>query len=50
MPATASPWLPGAPTVTIGNMLALDNTCKLMCNWAGVIQVTNPGQTSTMVP
>ncbi|MEI9983591.1 MAG: hypothetical protein WDN69_10550 [Aliidongia sp.] len=21
-----------------------------MCNWAGVIQVVNPGQTSVMVP
>jgi Domain of unknown function (DUF4280) len=50
IPATAAPWAPGAPTVTIGGMPALDNSCKLMCNWAGVIQVTNPGQTSVMVP
>jgi len=50
VPATAAPWAPGAPTATIGGMAALDNNCKLMCNWAGVIQVTNPGQTSVMVP
>jgi hypothetical protein len=50
IPATASPWLPGAPTVTIGGMMALDNNCKLICNWGGVIQVASPGQTTTMVP
>jgi hypothetical protein len=50
IPATSAPWVPGAPTVTIGGMPALDNNCKLMCNWAGVIQVVNPGQTSVMVP
>jgi len=50
VPATSAPWAPGAPTATIGGMPALDNNCKLMCNWAGVIQVVNPGQTSVMVP
>ena len=50
IPATSAPWVPGAPTATIGGMPALDNTCKLMCNWAGVIQVTNPGQATVMVP
>src|ERR1700735_4045149 len=38
IPATAAPWAPGAPTVTIGGMAALDNSCKLMSNRAGVIQ------------
>jgi len=50
IPATAAPWAPGAPTATIGGSPALDNNCKLMCNWGGVIQVTNPGQSSVMVP
>jgi hypothetical protein len=31
-------------------MPALNNTSKLMCNWAGVIQVVSPGQFTTMVP
>jgi len=44
VPATAAPWMPGIPTVLIGGMPAVDNTCKLMCNWGGVIQVVNPGQ------
>ncbi|RPI69230.1 MAG: DUF4280 domain-containing protein, partial [Geobacteraceae bacterium] len=33
-----------------GNMPALDNTCKLMCNWAGVIQVMYPGQVTERIP
>lgn len=45
VPNTAvGPWAPGSPTVLNANMPALNNTCKLMCMWAGVIQVTNPGQ------
>ncbi len=50
IPATAAPWVPGAPTVLIGGMPALDNNCKLMCNWAGVIQVVSPGETTVMIP
>lgn len=50
IPATSSPWIPGAPTVLLGNQPALDNTCKLMCNWAGVIQVTVPGQMTEQIP
>jgi hypothetical protein len=44
VPVTAAPWAPGSPKVTIGKMPAVDNTCKLMCNWGGVIQVVSPGQ------
>jgi len=34
--------LAGSPT--------LDNNCKLMCAWAGVIQVVSPGQVTVQVP
>lgn len=44
IPATAAPWIPGVPTVLIGNMPALDSNSKCMCTWGGVIQVINPGQ------
>jgi hypothetical protein len=44
VPATAAPWVPGCPKVLIGNMPALENGSKLMCNWGGVIQVVSPGQ------
>jgi len=50
IPNTVAPWAPGAPTVLIGNMPALNNSSKLMCIWAGVIQVTNPGQFTVQVP
>lgn len=50
IPVTAAPWAPGSPTVLIGNMPALNNTSKLMCNWGGVIQILQPGCMTTMVP
>jgi hypothetical protein len=50
VPATASPWVPGAPTVMIANQPALDNMSKCMCNWLGVITVASPGQTTEQIP
>lgn len=50
VPATPAPWVPGAPTVLTGGQPTLDNTCKLMCLWAGVIQILNPGQMTVSVP
>jgi len=50
IPNTPAPWVPGAPTVLLANMPTLNNTSKLMCMWAGEIQVVNPGQTTVMTP
>jgi Domain of unknown function (DUF4280) len=50
IPVTTAPWIVGAPTVMIGNMPALNNSSKLMCNWGGVIQITAPGQFTVMTP
>jgi hypothetical protein len=50
IPATASPWVPGSPTVMIGNQPALNNTSQCMCNWAGVVQIAMPGQMQTQIP
>jgi hypothetical protein len=50
VPVIPAPWIPGAPTVLIANMPALDNNCKLMCAWAGVIQITNAGQATVEIP
>jgi len=44
LPATSSPWLPGSPPILVGNMPVLNNNCKLMCNWGGMISVASPGQ------
>jgi len=46
IPMTVAPWVPGVPTVLVGNMPALNQSCKLMCNWGGVIQIGMPGQTA----
>ena len=50
IPVTAAPWVPGAPTVMLGNMPALNSDSKLMCSWGGVIQILVPGQFTVMVP
>lgn len=50
IPVTTAPWAPGSPTVMVANMPALNDSSKLMCNWAGVIEVTNAGQTTIKVP
>ncbi len=44
VPVTTSPWVPGSPTVKIGNQPALTSTCKLYCQWLGEITIVNPGQ------
>jgi hypothetical protein len=49
-PVCPAPWAPGAPTVLITNIPALDNTSKLMCAYAGVIQFTTPGQFTHQIP
>ncbi len=50
IPATSAPWIAGAPTVTIKGFPALANTSILMCNWAGVIEIVDPGEEVVMVP
>lgn len=44
VPVIAAPWAPGHPKALIKKVPALDTTCKCMCNWGGVIQVSSPGQ------
>lgn len=50
IPVTTAPWAPGSPTVLLANYPVLNNTSKLICNWGGVIQISNPGQTTIQVP
>jgi hypothetical protein len=50
IPMTMAPWAPGAATVTIANFPALDNSSKLLCMWAGEIQVTMAGEMTTSIP
>ncbi|MCC7154959.1 MAG: DUF4280 domain-containing protein [Bryobacterales bacterium] len=50
VPVIPAPWAPGSPAVLLASMPTLNNSSKLMCAWAGVIQVVNPGQTTVQVP
>lgn len=49
-PVTPAPWVPGCPTVLIGNMPALDNNSKCMCSFGGVIQIVNPANFQVQTP
>ncbi len=49
VPATPAPWVPGVPTTMIGNMPALNDSCKLTCLWGGMIQFTAPAQLTVQV-
>ncbi len=48
-PMITGPWIPGSPTVLIGGVPALNNTCKLMCAYGGVIQVAVPAAMTIQV-
>jgi hypothetical protein len=50
VPATVSPWTPGASTVLIGGIPALDNLSQCMCMWTGVVTIVNPATVRTDVP
>jgi hypothetical protein len=50
IPLTTAPWMPGSPTVLLGNLPALNNASKLMCMAGGVIEICMPGQTTVAVP
>ncbi|MCB9761307.1 MAG: DUF4280 domain-containing protein [Alphaproteobacteria bacterium] len=50
MPVIPAPWVVGSPTVLLGNMPSLNMNSKLMCAWAGVIQILSPGQVTVVIP
>jgi Domain of unknown function (DUF4280) len=50
IPVPVGPWKPGAPTVLVAGMPALNNTSTLNCAWAGVITFITPGQFTEMIP
>jgi hypothetical protein len=49
VPVIPAPWTPGSLTVLIGNIPVLSDSSVLMCSWAGVIQITVPGQMDVFV-
>jgi hypothetical protein len=49
IPATAAPWTPGSPTVTLCGFPALVSDDMCMCMWAGEISISFPGQVTVSV-
>lgn len=50
VPNTVAPWAPGASTVMLGGMPALDNVSTCTCMWGGVITFTSPAQMQSQIP
>ncbi len=49
IPATPSPWIPGSVNVLLGNQPSLSSDSKLMCLWAGVITIVQPGEETVLI-
>lgn len=50
LPVTEAPWLPGAPTVAVGGMPALNNGSVCLCSFGGSVTVALAGTLRTLVP
>lgn len=49
VPVTPAPWTPGAATVLVCGMPALDDGSRLMSQWGGVISFAFPGQVTEQI-
>ncbi len=49
IPAITGTWVTGSPTVLVGGKPALNQNCKLMCAYGGVIEIKNCGTTNIQV-
>lgn len=49
-PVIPAPWVPGIPTILLDKMPDLSKTSILMCAYAGIIQIVNPGQFTVLLP
>jgi len=50
IPVTVSPWVTGSITILDQNFPALNMSSTLMCMWAGVISIVEPGQMTVCIP
>ncbi|RMH08428.1 MAG: DUF4280 domain-containing protein [Nitrospirae bacterium] len=49
IPATTSPWTPGASKVMVGKLPSLSSNSMCTCMWAGQITVQNAGQQTVSI-
>lgn len=50
VPVVAAPWTPGSPTVLICGKPALNQTCKAICCYGGIIQILASPALTVQVP
>ena len=50
VPVIAGPWLTGSPSVMLQKQVALNNSSKAMCAYAGEISINFPGQEQVSIP
>ena len=50
VPVPVTPWITMALTVLVQGAPAIDKSSILMCSWAGVIKVIEPGNFTVLVP
>lgn len=50
LPVFPGPWVPGVPNIQLDGIPAIDNNCKLMCAYAGVVTFSTPGQMTHEIP
>lgn len=50
IPAPVGPWVPGSPTVLVGNKPALTSASACTCAYGGVITVVLPLQATVQAP
>lgn len=50
IPAPLTPWISEAVTVLVEGSPAIDQSAFLLCSWAGVITIEEPGNITVMVP
>lgn len=50
VPATTTPWAPGAVNVLLGNQPSLDNVSTCTCMWGGIVGIVDPATVKTQVP
>lgn len=49
VPIIEVPWMPGAPNVLVDGVPALTMGSTCLCQWAGPIEIVDPGQDGTVV-
>lgn len=50
IPVPVTPWISAALNVLVQGFPAIDQTAMVMCTWAGMITIVQPGNFTVLVP